>query len=251
MANKLTLPDVYQIIDKHIESSQQFLFVTDKDLAELICEYVFDNYDLYDENVELNDKYIDYYVSLYFDEDGCNFYCETARRNNGNYKWADAMEDSVNYFVCNGMTEKEANEYLKGDYCTWSWIEIVVEDDCEDNQEYIEDQLCDCCRYCDSENCDDYECTCGNGENDQCEDEEYEECNCPICQAEYEVKDLDCYCEECNSDYEKEALNECLERIFGNTCPDCIIESVLRLAYKFKEIGRQSVKQEIRGFLED
>jgi hypothetical protein len=154
MSNKLTLSNIYQVIDNHIESETQFMFVTDKNLAELICEYVADNYNLYDEDMELSDKYKDYYVSLYYDEDGVSFYCETARGISGEYKFTDAMEDHVDYFVCNGMSEHDVNIKLQGENCTWSWIDLK-----EDNQEYIED--------------------C---EDEDLEDNELEEqCDCPEC----------------------------------------------------------------------
>jgi len=142
MTNKLTLEGIFEVIDNHIESETQFMFVTDKDLAEIICEYVLNNYDLIDEEMELSEKYEDYYVSLYIDEDGLKFICESARCLDGTYKYSDAMNDSIDYFVCNDMSEYEADKYLMGDYCTWSWIEIVSEDDeeyCDCEDEELED----------------------------------------------------------------------------------------------------------------
>ena len=122
--------------------------------------------------------------------------------------------------------------------------ELATEDD---------NNVCDECKDCIG--CDEH---CGRGNHEQeyvddCEDEDLEsECDCPICQVEQDVKQLDCYCPECVSDYQKDFIDECLEVIFsGNACPDCIVKSVIELAFKCKELGRQSVKQEISEFLED
>lgn len=142
MSNKLTLVDIFQVIDNHIESETQFMFVANKDLAEIICEYVADNYDLIDDEMELDDDYKDYYVSLYIDEDGIRFICETARCLDETYKYSDALNDNLDYFICNNMTEEEVDKYLLGDGCTWSWIEVVSEDeenDCDDQCNHNEE----------------------------------------------------------------------------------------------------------------
>lgn len=118
------------------------------------------------------------------------------------------------------------------------------EDDCACSQ----DDSCEQCNCSECPGCDNLECC---EENRDCKDENLEEiCECPICQAEQEVQDLECHCSECNEDYMKDFIGECLERVF-NGCPDCAIESVVKLAFKCKELGRQSVKQEVREVLED
>ena len=217
MANKLTLDRIFQIIDNHLESDTEFLFVTDKYLAEIICEYVYDNYGLLDENIIIDDKYKDYYVSVYNIKNELNFCCESAKNKDGTYKYSDAIHDYVDYFICNDMTENEADEYLLGDNCTWSWIDIVLEDE------------------------------------DDCEEENLNEgnqCDCPICQAEREVLELDCYCNECQNDFMKDAIEECLEKVF-NGCPDCAVKSIINLAFKCLEFGKQNVKQEMYEFLDE
>lgn len=159
MSNKLTLKDILEVIDNHIESETQFMFVCDKDLAEIICEYVADNYDLYDEDMELSDKHKDYYVSLYFDYGEIRFYCETARGCNGTYKYLDATEDRVDYFICNGMSEYDADDKLDGDNCTWNWIDLA-DDPCEN---------------CDDVNCRD--CVEGDKESEEFTDEQRRDVN--------------------------------------------------------------------------
>ena len=127
--------------------------------------------------------------------------------------------------------------------------ELETEQCLEDDEIESEEEYC---------KCDDFECTCQLDDEEveyineyECEDNELEEqCECPICQAEQEVKELDCYCEECSEDYMKEFINECLEHVF-NGCPDCVIESVVKLAFKCKELGIESAKYNMYEFLED
>jgi len=49
----------------------------------------------------------------------------------------------------------------------------------------------------------------------------------------------------------KEFIDQCLEVIFEDSCPECKIDSVLKLAYKCLELGKQSVRQDVMEFLED
>ena len=216
MANKLTLDKIFQIVDNHVESGTQFMFITDKDLAEIICEYVADNYNLIDDNMQLDDQYKDYFVSLYVDEDGLRFICETARCIDGDYKYSDALNDNLNYFICNDMTEQEADKYLLGECCTWSWVEVVADEeyeDCEDNE--LEQQVCEC----------------------------------PICDAERDIEEIKCFCNECEEDFVDDSIEECLERVF-NGCPDCVVDSIIKLAFKCLEFGKENAKQKTMEFLE-
>ena len=48
----------------------------------------------------------------------------------------------------------------------------------------------------------------------------------------------------------EESIEECLEVIFEDSCPECKIDSVLKLAYKCLELGKQSVRQDVMEFLE-
>lgn len=202
MSNKLTLSDIYQVIDSHIENQIQFMFVVNRDLAELICEYVADNYDLYDEEMQLSDKYKDYYVSLYYDGDEVSFYCESARGYNGEYKWSDAMENRVDYFICNDMSEEEADDKLLGYMCTWSWIDV----DWEEDDNVAESSLCKCCECKNSDSCDEYECTC----KDMVEENEL------------------CQCDECRKERFYHLLTDTLNCILeAEGCPECTLELLL------------------------
>ena len=48
----------------------------------------------------------------------------------------------------------------------------------------------------------------------------------------------------------KESIGECLEVIFEDSCPECKIDSVLKLAYKCLELGKQSTRQDVMEYLE-
>jgi len=134
--------------------------------------------------------------------------------------------------------------------------ELETEQCLEDDEVESEEEYCKCCN-CENK-CDNFECTCQLDDEEveyineyECEDNELkEQCECPICKAEQEVKELDCFCEECSEDYMKEFINECLEHVF-NGCPDCTIESIVKLAFKCKELGIESAKYKMYEFLED
>jgi hypothetical protein len=219
------------------------MFVANRDLAELICEYVLDNYDLYDDEVnELSDKYEDYYVSLYFYGDEVKFYCESARGCSGEYKLSDAIDEWVDYFICNDMSEKEANDKLVGDNCTWSWIDVIGEDDC-----VVESNLCKCCQCDENDCCNDYACTCGELECDGGEDEvEDELCQCVYCKSARGE-----FSEE--EEYEIELVEYYADLVESNKCT-CGAE-IRNILYSFLqegiEIGYERAKEEMMEFLED
>jgi hypothetical protein len=90
-----------------------------------------------------------------------------------------------------------------------------------------------------------------NLEVNDCENEVSEEvCECTICTAEREIESLECCCNECVEDHMKDFIDECLERVF-NGCPECIVDSVVKLAFKCLNLGKENVKQEMYEFLED
>jgi hypothetical protein len=144
--------------------------------------------------------------------------------------WDKENQEWVDLFYIDGQ---ECNHET---YCEQLEIEELATED--------ESNVCEECSQC--EGCDEH---CGRGNHDEVVEEN--ECDCPICEAERYVQEQECFCENCNRDLEKDLLDECFEYIFGNACPDCIIEKVLETVYSFKEIGRQSVKQEVRDYLED
>ena len=92
--NNLFPSDIVDIIDNHMESETNLLFVTNKKLAEFICNYVLEVHELFDDDLELSDNIKEYYVSFYFTDRECNFYCERARGNNGEFK-LNHIDDEV------------------------------------------------------------------------------------------------------------------------------------------------------------
>jgi len=157
-----------------------------------------------------------------------------------NQKWYDT------YSINNEPVDEETyHEQLE--------VEMLVADDEMELEESYDSRYDVSSECANCVGCDEH---CGRGnhdeyENYECEDNELkEQCECPICQAEQEVKELDCFCEECSEDYMKEFIDECLEHIF-NGCPDCAIESVVKLAFKCKELGIESAKYKMYEFLEN
>lgn len=138
----------------------------------------------------------------------------------------------------------------------------------EDYRDFVSDLLqikneenendCACSQDDNCEQCNCSECGgCGNteccdDENRDCEDNELEntQCECPVCEAEREIDELECFCSECQEDFMKDAIGQCLDRVF-NGCPDCGIEAVVNLAFKCLEFGKRNAKQEMLEFLEE
>ncbi|OHD34690.1 MAG: hypothetical protein A2086_02750 [Spirochaetes bacterium GWD1_27_9] len=214
MSNKLTLSDIKNVINIHIEESRNFLMVVNKPLAIYISEYLDEEYDIVDEDEDLDND--EFYVNMWFDEGGIRFYCESAKGYD-HYKFVDPFDQFVDYFIFTdtNMTKEEVDKYLNGDG-TWSWCEMVEDvndiEDCEEND--LED--------------------------------EYE---CPICEAKSEVDAL-CCCNECLEDEIKDSIGECLDKIFNDACTDCIVDGVVKLAYKCLEMGKENVKYNMMEFLD-
>jgi hypothetical protein len=127
--------------------------------------------------------------------------------------------------------------------------ELEEDDSCDDCACSQEDNCEECdCGEC--LGCDDTECCEENRENEGEELEaEYCDCECPICDAERDIEDIECFCDECEEDFIKDTIEECLERVFDG-CPDCAIDSVIKLAYKCLEFGKENAKQNMMEFLE-
>ena len=248
---KYTLSQVENIIDSHIESDRDFTFICGFELAHYIYDYLGNEYGVEANSVELSSEIDEYYVSMSFYKDGdIDFFCEYAKWDQDEtYKYSEG--DNLDYFVFTDMSFGDVREFLGGKDTKVVFCELVDED-CENgntmegyDSQYDVSPECANCVGCDEH--------CGRGNHDdeyECEDNELEEqCECPICQAEQEVKELDCFCEECSEDYMKEFINECLEYVF-NGCQECAIESVVKLAFKCKELGIESAKQDMIEFLE-
>lgn len=136
MANELTFDEIIDVLDIHIDEKRNFLFVTDRNLAEEICEYLEEEFDIVDDDSDLDRENIqEFYVNCWFDEDGIRFYCESAN-GRGGYKEVETFDNQfIDYFILEGtMSEKEADKYLLGD-CTRSWFEIVDEEKSNKDQD--------------------------------------------------------------------------------------------------------------------
>lgn len=154
-SSELTYSDITQIITQNIESEANFVFVCDKNLAEFICNYLMDTYDIIDEDMTLEDDIQEYYVSMYFsdEDDDINFFCESAKGINKEYKLNDIDDDYVDYYICNNLDENIAFDKLLGKNATWHWIGVNMEDDNEEC-EYNDCECDGCCEKCEVE---DYE----------------------------------------------------------------------------------------------
>lgn len=141
--NKISYEDIINIIDNHMESKTNLMFVCDEDLAEFIEFYMADEYDLKDYEYTYSEDVKEFYVTIYFNKYNANLFIENARGLSGNYKLDES--DVCDYFIGTDMTEDECDEYLNCECGTWSWFEIE-DDEC--------DEVCDCeccCKCCNEE----------------------------------------------------------------------------------------------------
>jgi len=132
--------------------------------------------------------------------------------------------------------------------------ELEVEQCLENDEidEVEETSYCKCCS-CEVEDCDDFECTCNNESEDYIDNDLVIQCDCPDCIAMREEDTDECFCEECNVDREQELITECLDFVFDNdeACVRCTIDKIIETFYKFKELGKLEIKQDMKEFLED
>ena len=183
----LLLSDITNIIDSHLESEEyNLLFVCNKYLAKYICDYVYKEYGIVDEDMELKDSIKEYYVSFYFSNNKVSFYCETAKGYSGEYKLNDIDNEKINFYICVNMDKKTIFDRLinYNENAKFTCVDVIYEN-IDNPYKYIdEDEVCECdeCKYkdkkkyesCDNDckymNCDeccnDF-CDC---ENDCCED---------------------------------------------------------------------------------
>lgn len=156
----LSFSDIVNIIDEHFETETNLLFVTNKQLAEEICDYVLNEYNIIDESMEINDEILDYYITIYFEDDNINFFCEDARGITGEYKLHYVENEYIDYYICVDMEVNVVFDKLMGINGSWNWISVDLEDN---------DYECDNCKYEGTDEC----CECGECSCDceECEDE--------------------------------------------------------------------------------
>jgi hypothetical protein len=136
--NKITLNEILNRINNAILEKENIVFVCNYDLAEGISDYLNNAYDIVDENSQLYQEDLDeYYVSLYFHDYEIEFYCESARGVNENFRVNDC--GIVDYYVFLEMTEDEISDSLQGkDGSTIGLYDLVDEED--EDIEYFEDE---------------------------------------------------------------------------------------------------------------
>jgi len=75
------------------------------------------------------------------------------------------------------------------------------------------------------------------------------ECHCDECEPEEDIEE-ECFCHECSQEREQELINGCLSSLFECDIDECA-DNIIEIAYRFKELGMQEAKAEMREFLED
>jgi len=248
----LLLSDITNIIDSHLESEEyNLLFVCNKYLAKYICDYVYKEYGIVDEDMELKDSIKEYYVSFYFSNNKVSFYCETAKGYSGEYKLNDIDNEKINFYICVNMDKKTIFDRLinYNENAKFTCVDVIYEN-IDNPYEYIdEDEVCECdeCKYKDKkkyESCDN-DCkymNCDECCNDfcDCENEGCEDCEgckvegfdygellelftCRIMDADKDfqlVKEiLDEFADIFIPDYEEDEFEEFCE---DDECSDCI-----------------------------
>jgi len=187
----LLLSDITNIIDLHLESEEyNLLFVCNKNLAKYICDYVYKEYGIIDEDMELKDSIKEYYVSLYFSNNKVSFYCETAKGYSGEYKLNDIDNEKINFYICVNMNKKTIFDRLinYNENAKFICVDVIYEN-IENPYEYNnEDEVCECdeCKYKDKKK---YE-SC----NDNCKYMNCDECCNDFCDCENDCCEG---CEEC------------------------------------------------------
>lgn len=136
--------------------------------------------------------------------------------------WDKESQEWVEFYAIDGQ-EVDADTFSEQAEIE----ELATEDESE----------CQCCKCSDSETCDEYVCTCDNGENNH--DEEPEE-------------DEICFCPDCVKEREEKLITECLDMVFDpDACVDCTIDKVLYTMFEFKMLGYGIARSEMKMFLED
>jgi len=266
---KYTLSQITDIIDNHLGSNNNLMFICNFSVAHSIYDYIHNDYGIEAECMELSSDVDEYYVSLqFYKNEEIGFFCEFAKMDDGTYKYDEV--DNIDYYVMSDMSFGDVREFLAG-----KGRVIFCEFDDESNvndvelEEANESYLCKCCS-CDNDDCDEYNCTCGKP--DYCEDNEIEieedhidndlviQCDCPDCvdqrridALEYEDEQEFCTCDYCTEEREQNVISEFLDMLFDpeGACRECIIEKFIDSLYTFKNFGIKETKENMREWLED
>jgi len=209
MTNKLTLSEVKDIIDSHLESENNFMFACDFSLAHYIYDYLHNDYEIVAECLELSTEIEEYYLSVTFypkDNEIC-LICENAKCSDGEYKYNDIC-DGIDYFIFIDIDKNIAYEKLCGEG-SWSWCELV-----EDN-EVKETNVENDCGNCDG-----------------------------CCDNDDELEDDECDCEKCREEKLFHLLTDTLNIIQdADGCPDCTIQALLDYTMEFQDLEFRLTKK--------
>jgi len=237
MANKLTLTDIDNILDNHIETSIDFLMVVDHGLAFYISEYLGETYDLIDETNDLSPYTKEYYISMLFDDEEIQMFCETARANDGDYKYSDFFDSYGDYYIFTDMDRETVDKTLVGN-ASWSFCELVEDkDDSNDSNDSQYDVSSEC------SNCDGCDEHCGRENHneeyiDDSEDDICSECGETDCVCDYE----ECQCDDCRSQRHDDIVNASVGKAFekimaSEGCPNCIVDALFQMSLEMKRLG--------------
>jgi len=139
--NEIDFDDLTKIIDVHMEKQTDLLMVIDESLKNIIIDYFTDKYGLVDSNASFNKD--EYYVSVYWNEDGINYYVESARGISGNYKEADSYDLPIIYYIFTDMSEEFASKKLLGNVQKKYFCEFIDNEEL-DFVEYLTDLINKC-----------------------------------------------------------------------------------------------------------
>jgi len=203
MANKLTLTDIDNILDNHIETSIDFLMVVDHGLASYISEYLGETYDLIDETNDLSPYTKEYYISMLFDDEEIQMFCD--------YKYSDFFDSYGDYYIFTDMDRETVDKTLVGN-ASWSFCELVEDKEIMDDTD-VENENVD--EYLDDDNTIPCPCVhCKSARGEFTDDEEYE-IGLVEHYAQYiENSECECGCELRNILYSM--LQECMSMGYEN-----------------------------------
>jgi len=232
MANKLTLTDIDNILDKHIETSIDFLMVVDHGLASYISEYLGETYDLIDDTNDLSPYTKEYYISMLFDDEEIQMFCETARANDGDYKYSDFFESYGDYYIFTDMDRETVDKTLVGN-ASWSFCELAEDKEENDDNQYDVSPECANCDGCDEH------CGCGNHDEEYID--ELDEDVCSVC-GEVDCDCGECMCDDCRSQRHDDIVNASVGKAFekimaSEGCPNCIVETLFEMSLEMKRLG--------------
>lgn len=130
--NKICFCELMDIVSRHLEDEESFVVVCDAELKEELAEHLYENYGLVDTKEETDCN--EYYISVAWFGNECDFSIESAKCRNDTYKMHDIGE--CDYFIFTDMNSQVARERLIGDKM---FCELIDCDECCHCDEESED----------------------------------------------------------------------------------------------------------------